>query len=101
MTRVFDIDRAVQESGLPAETVAHILEEVRQEFPEEELMYELHIIRALEAEAAVHMSPKQWADSINQQANQLVAEQDMEHVAHAIGEVPILRQRNKRKKSSA
>lgn len=62
----FDIERAIRESNLPAETVEQILQDVREEYPDEDLMYELHVIRALQAEVATRLPPGMWGQLINQ-----------------------------------
>ena len=56
----FDIERAVSEAQLPEETVESILVKTRIEFPNDEMMYELHVIRALQAEQRQRMGPDAW-----------------------------------------
>ena len=45
---IFDIKKAIKESGLSKREVKHLLAEVKKEFPDDQLMYELHVIRALQ-----------------------------------------------------
>jgi len=45
---IFDIKKAIKESGLAEKEVKDILTEMKKEFPDDQLMYELHVIRALQ-----------------------------------------------------
>ncbi|MCX6377089.1 MAG: hypothetical protein NTU88_13830 [Armatimonadetes bacterium] len=47
MALYFDWEKMAQELGLPDESVARIVEDARREFPDDPMMCELHIIRAL------------------------------------------------------
>ncbi len=44
---MFDIKKVAKEYGLSRGQIAKIKKEVRQEFPRDELMYELHVLRAI------------------------------------------------------
>ena len=46
---MFDIETAFKNSGLSAQEIEKIKREVRNEFPNDDMMYELHIIRILRA----------------------------------------------------
>ena len=46
---MYDIKTAFRKSGLSADEIGKIKKEVRNEFPNDEMMYELHIIRILKA----------------------------------------------------
>jgi len=46
---MYDIDAAFKNSGLSAEEIEKIKRDVRREFPNDDMMYELHIIRILKA----------------------------------------------------
>ena len=46
---MYDIDAAFKSSGLTQEEFERIKQEVRSEFPNDEMMYELHIIRIFNA----------------------------------------------------
>ena len=48
---MFDIERAAKRSGLPAKKVVKIKREVKKEFPNDKMMYELHVIRAIRSYA--------------------------------------------------
>lgn len=50
MNTFFDIEKAAKESGLSQEVLNQIKADVRQEFQHDEMMYELHILRAIETE---------------------------------------------------
>jgi hypothetical protein len=49
MGRFFDVAKALKGCGLRAEVVEKIERDVRAEFPHDDLMYELHLLRALKA----------------------------------------------------
>ena len=46
---MYDIETAFKNSGLSAQEIEKIKREVRNEFPNDDMMYELHIIRILKA----------------------------------------------------
>ena len=46
---MYDIEAAYKNSGLTPEEFEKIKSEVRSEFPDDEMMFELHIIRILNA----------------------------------------------------
>lgn len=45
--QIFSIQKAAEESGLTSEEIESISQEIRKEFPNDEMMFELHMIRAL------------------------------------------------------
>ena len=46
---LYDIDTAFKKSGLSPKEIEKIQQDVRNEFPNDDMMYELHIIRILNA----------------------------------------------------
>lgn len=44
---MFDINKAIKESKLPEKDIKKLKIEIRKEFPNDRMMYELHFIRAL------------------------------------------------------
>ncbi|UCE36194.1 MAG: hypothetical protein JSW00_11680 [Thermoplasmata archaeon] len=46
---MYNIDIAFKNSGLSAREIEKIKRDVRSEFPNDDMMYELHIIRILKA----------------------------------------------------
>lgn len=69
MPQVFDIQRAIAESGLPESTVDRVLKEVEEEFQPEELMYELHCIRALDQAVREAIGYDTWLSRIRERSN--------------------------------
>lgn len=57
MGYLFDVERIANESGLLNEVIERIKEEVRKEFPNDEMMCELHLMRAIESEKNKDLSP--------------------------------------------
>lgn len=49
MAEIFDVKRKCKELGLSKDIFETISKEVRSEFPNDEMMFELHLIRALMA----------------------------------------------------
>jgi hypothetical protein len=47
MNKLFDLDELIRNSGLPKAKVRTLLKETRKEFPDDELLWELHVVRAL------------------------------------------------------
>lgn len=68
MGYMFEIEKIVKESGLSDELIAKIKEEVRKEFPRDEMMYELHLIRAIESEKNKGLSIKQRVRQLQEKA---------------------------------
>ena len=46
---MYDIDKAFRESGASKDEFEEILRYCREDFPQDEMMFELHVIRALMA----------------------------------------------------
>ena len=44
--RYFDYEKAAREAKIPAERLAELRRTVREEFPRDEMMCELHLLRA-------------------------------------------------------
>ena len=64
MSTWFDIERTIEETKLPEEMVQSILKEVREEFPDDDMMYELHVIRALQAELRQRLGDDAWREQV-------------------------------------
>jgi len=64
MGEYYDLERAFAEAGLPPETVEQILSDVRAEFPDDPLMFELHVVRAIDAELAARMPAAAWCERV-------------------------------------
>lgn len=43
--RYFDFEKVARESRIPQDKLNQLCQSVRQEFPSDELMYELHVLR--------------------------------------------------------
>lgn len=46
---MFDIEKAFENSGLSVSQIEKIKKGIRREFPDDEMMYELHVIQAINA----------------------------------------------------
>ena len=44
---MFNINKAIRESNLPIDELRKLEKKIRQEFPNDKMMYELHLVRAL------------------------------------------------------
>lgn len=49
MSVVFDIKEKARELGISEDTYKKLEKEVREEFPNDEMMFELHLIRVLKS----------------------------------------------------
>ena len=47
MSNMFDLDAVARSAGLSKAKVRALIREVRKEFPEDELLLELHVVRAI------------------------------------------------------
>jgi hypothetical protein len=100
MSQMFDIDRAIRESGLPKELVDDLVREVREEFPDEELMFELHVIRALQSEQASRMSSEQWRDNLQTRTASMLEAHGLESIISPGEEIPRIQHRNQPRTSA-
>ncbi len=46
---MFDLDKLKSDTGLSTQQMTHLEQQVRAEFPDDEMMFELHVMRILEA----------------------------------------------------
>jgi len=44
--RYFDFEKIAREAGIPTEMLEELRKQVRQDFPHDEMLYELHLLRA-------------------------------------------------------
>lgn len=44
--RYFDYQKVAEEAGIPPPKLAEISQALRQEFPKDDMLYELHVLRA-------------------------------------------------------
>jgi len=51
MPQIFDAERKSKELGISDEIYSMLFREVREEFPDDDMMFELHLIRALMAQS--------------------------------------------------
>lgn len=56
---MYDIDKAFKDSKLNQKEIDQIKKEIKMEFPHDEMLYELHVIRALNAFKKGFWKPKQ------------------------------------------
>ena len=54
--RYFDYKKVAKEAGVPPDSMVRLLSVVRQEFPKDEMMFELHVLRACLAIRDGHVS---------------------------------------------
>ncbi len=55
---MFDINKAIKDSGLSKTEVVHLEREIKKDYPHDQMLYELHMIRALKTHAAKPASRK-------------------------------------------
>ncbi|MGI9862886.1 hypothetical protein SDD30_16025 [Moorella naiadis] len=51
MFTYFDVEKVVKSTGINAADFDRLAKAVRQEFPDDEMMFELHLMRAIKAES--------------------------------------------------
>ncbi len=49
---MFDINKAIKESELSKKEVDHLKKEIKRDYPRDQMLYELHMIRALKRHIA-------------------------------------------------
>ena len=55
---MFDINKAVKDSGLSKAEIVHLGREIKKDYPHDQMLYELHMIRALKTHAGKPVSRK-------------------------------------------
>lgn len=53
---MFDINKAIKSSGLSKKEVVHLEKEIKKDYPRDQMLYELHMIRALKTRNAKPVS---------------------------------------------
>ena len=53
---MFDINKAIKDSKLTKEEVNNLKKEVKKDYPRDQMLYELHMIRALKSRIAKPVS---------------------------------------------
>ena len=64
--RYFDFEKLAREAGIPTDKMGELCKSIRREFPRDDMMYELHVLRACMAirdgyihlEDAIHTEPR-------------------------------------------
>ena len=74
MSYLFDIDKAAKEASLSEEMYNQIKKEVHKEFPYSEMMYELHVLRAIKHEITKNMTPEEHLQYIHKRAEEAMSE---------------------------
>ena len=54
--RYFDYETIAQRAGIPEEKLKELCKLVRQEFPRDNMMYELHLLRACQSISEGHIT---------------------------------------------
>ena len=54
--RYFDYEKVAREAGVTADQLSEICQSIRREFPNDDMMYELHVLRACMAVRDGHVS---------------------------------------------
>lgn len=44
--RYFNYEKVAREAGIPTDRLAELCESIREDFPTDDMMYELHVLRA-------------------------------------------------------
>jgi len=94
VSQIFDIEHVIQHYDLPRDMVEQILQEVREEFQGDELMYELHAVRAIQAAAMREMTPEQMVRSINSEADRILDEHGLERMTTPTEDIPRIHRRS-------
>ena len=56
--RMFDINKAIKRSGLSKKEAAYLEKEIKKDYPHDQMLYELHMIRALKTRVVKPVSRK-------------------------------------------
>ena len=48
--KFYDIDKAIAEAGLPTDVTDEIIRQAREDYPDDPMLFELHVIRGIDGE---------------------------------------------------
>lgn len=90
---MYDIDRAIAEAGLPTEVTDAIIREAREDYPDDEMLFELSVIRGIQGELYEHLGPEAWKQRFDSEVQQFREEQGLELVSEPLEIVQRLRRK--------
>lgn len=91
--KFYDIDKAIAESGLPQEVTDGILRQAREDYPDDQMLFELHVIRAIDGELSERMGEEAWTEQFEQSVQQFREEEGLELVSEPLEIVQRLRRK--------
>lgn len=91
--RMFDIEKAIAESGLPSDVIEDILREAREDYPDDEMLFELRVIRGIQGELYERLGPEAWKQRFDKDVQKFRAEQGLELVSEPLEIVQRLRRK--------
>lgn len=91
MGYLFDIEKVIKDSGLSEKIIGKIKKEVRQEFPKDDGMYELHLLRAIETERNKSLSPQKKLQQLKEKGDAVLKSSGYRAVETAKGKKKIIK----------
>lgn len=91
--KFYNIDKAIAESGLPQEVTDGILRQAREDYPDDQMLFELHVIRAIDGELSERMGEEAWTEHFEQSVQQFREEEGLELVSEPLEIVQRLRRK--------
>lgn len=82
--RMYDIDRAIAEAGLPTEVTDDIIREAREDYPDDEMLFELRVIRGIQGELYERLGPEAWKQRFDEDVQKFRDEQGLELVSEPL-----------------
>lgn len=91
--KFYDVNKAIAESGLPSEVTDAIVRQAREDYPDDEMLFELHVIRGIDGELSERMGEEAWTEHFEQSVAEFREEQGYELVSEPLEIVQRLRRK--------
>lgn len=89
--RMFDIEKAIAESGLPRDVLEGIVREAREDYPEDEMLFELRVVRGISAEFYKRFGRDAWNKRNAKRSQAFLNRHDLELVSEPLEVVQRIR----------
>ncbi len=91
--RMFDIEKAIAESGLPSDVIEDILREAREDYPDDEMLFELRVIRSIDGEIRARFGHEAWNKRVREKSQAFLERHDLEMVSEPLEVVQRIRRK--------
>lgn len=91
--RMYDIEKAMAESGLPQDVLDEIVRDAREDYQDDEMLFELRVIRSISAEIYNRFGEEAWKKRNAERSQAFLDEHDLELVSEPLEVVQRIRRK--------